>query len=290
MTQNIKNNEETNTNKKRNIIMIILFLLLLAGVSAIGYFSINATETPVIEEITAEEAEVVEEEVEETPASEGTTTVAPTKKAVVKAAPSQATTTTTTQAAPAAPSTTTQVEETKTEDIPVLTVMTTVKNPTIVVGEKEVNASLFGVKASLGDKDITSTCSISLDKTKVNMSVSGSYDVTISVNCGQNGNASRMATVTIYVPKKDEAPKAESKTDTSSASTTPVVETTRDTKEMTKVTIQYADGTRVTFVKNEVENVYATQVNRVIFEEEIPSNYIIDGNTLTINGKVFTAR
>ena len=128
------------------------------------------------------------------------------------------------------------------------------------LNEKEINTNLFGVKVMYDVNNIASTCSITLDKSSVNTSKNGTYDVTISADCGEKGKASRIASVTIYVPKTDEAPKAASKNDTTISTETPEVKTTRDAVEMTKVTVIMNDGSEVTFVKDEVENVYAAHI------------------------------
>jgi len=268
--------------KTKKIIMGVIILMLIALSGVVGRLSANSQTTDEITQIQPVEEEVVEETAVEEEA---------VVEEVVKA-PKKATTRNNINV--------TSVNTVKgnnneaTEEVVVrevkLTVETTTKNPTVVVGEKEVNASLFGVKVMYDGNNIASTCSITLDKSGVNTSKNGTYDVTISANCGEKGNASRVASVTIYVPKTDEAPKAASKTDTSTATETPEVKTTRDAVEMTKVTVLMNDGSQVTFVKNEVENIYASQKERVLSEDSLPSNYVINGNTLTVNGKTFTAR
>jgi hypothetical protein len=267
--------------KLKKVIMggIILMLIALSGV--VGRLSANSQTVDEIQQIqeikeTVEEPteEVVEEVVEDKKPTKKASTrnnISVTSVNTVKGNNNEAT------------------EEVVVREVK-LTVETTTKNPTVVVGEKEVNASLFGIKVMYDGTNIASTCSITLNKSGVNMTKNGTYDVTISADCGEKGRASRIASVTIYVPKADEAPKAASKNDTSIATETPEVKTTRDAIEMTKVTVIMNDGSEVTFVKDEVENIYAVQKERVLSESSLPSNYVISGNTLTVNGKTFTAR
>lgn len=151
-------------------------------------------------------------------------------------------------------------------------------------------------------KDITNTCAISYDSSKVEKTTSGVYTVGIYADCGSNGNAARSATIVIYIPKVDERPVAENKQDTTPAAVAPETEVktdvngneTRETRpaagqEMTKIILVKADGTQVTFVKTEVENVYATQITKVMQENALASNVKINGNTLTIAGRTFVA-
>lgn len=173
---------------------------------------------------------------------------------------------------------------------------TSVKNPT-VVGEAGINASIFGAYVLYEGENITSSCTINPELPTI--TGSGEYTVVLKADCGSYGKASRYANVNVYVPAEGEQPKASSNTDTSISTTTPKTEVvedkngnqTRDTRatvEMTKVIINYADGSQKTFVKNSVENIYANQTTRVLFESEVPANYQISGNTLTVNGKSFT--
>lgn len=191
-----------------------------------------------------------------------------------------------------------KIEETSiTEETSVkLVVLTTKKLPTIV-GNAVIDANTFGVNVSYENSDITSSCNITVSN--VDRTV-GEHTVKISANCGTYGFAERDAIVNIYVPSVDEAPKASSNTDTSISTPAPKTEVvvdkngeqTRNTRavvEMTKVTIVYANGSQTTFTKSVVENVYATQTTRVVYESELPSNYIVNGTTLTVNGNTFIA-
>lgn len=269
--------QNSKKNIKKKLILVALFALILSGSFYLGKLSATGATVDEVEQIempTVEETpeEKVEEKVE--------------AKKSIKAARNNINVT---EVKNSSDTNVRAVKEEATEEVK-LSVETLVKNPTIVVGEKELNTSLYGVSVKKNGNDITSTCDITLDNSKVNMTVSGEYSVTIKANCGENGSASRVASVTIYVPKVNEAPKAADKNDTSIAVEAPKVETTRDAVEMTKVTVLMNDGSTVTFVKDEVENIYAAQKERVLSESSLPSNYVISGNTLTVNGKTFTAR
>ena len=172
---------------------------------------------------------------------------------------------------------------------------TSVKNPTVV--GLDVNASIFGAYVLYEGNDITSSCTITSENPTI--AGSGEYTVVLKADCGSYGKASRYANINVYVPTEGENPKASSNTDTSISTTTPKTEVvvdknenqTRNTRaavEMTKVIINYADGSQKTFIKDSVENIYANQTTRVLYESEVPGNYQISGNTLTINGKSFT--
>ena len=172
---------------------------------------------------------------------------------------------------------------------------TSIKNPTIV--GLDVNVSVFGAYVLYEGNDITSSCTITSEVPAI--TGSGEYTVVLKADCGSYGKAKRNASINVYVPAEGEQPKASSNTDTSISSTTPKTEVvvdknenqtryTRAAVEMTKVIINYADGSQKTFVKNSVENIYANQTTRVLYESEVPANYQISGNTLTVNGKSFT--
>lgn len=275
--------------KKTAVPVIALLLGLLIALlsnnnaSATSFEEIEVVEdTPIVEEI-EEVEEVVEEVVEEQVQQ-------PVQKPQTYSAPVVQT----------APVVETPVVEEKEEVVVVTTIETSKKLPTIV--GRTVESSDFGtITVKRGTEDITSTCTISINDTKVNYLVSGKGDVVINATC-TGTSASLTAEINVYVPAKEEAPKASSNTDTSIAETAPKTEVvtdkngeqTRDTRtavEMTKVTIvSSVDGSQTTYVKDVIENTYATQTNRVIYDFELPSNYKVEGNTLTVNGKTFTAK
>lgn len=262
---------------------LMIALLSNNNASATSFENVEVVEdTPIVEEVEeVEEAveEVVEEQVQQPVQRPQITYSAP----VVETTPVVET----------------PVVEEK-EEVVVTTIETSKKLPTIV--GRTVESSDFGtITVKRGTEDITSTCTISINDTKVNYLVSGKGDVVINATC-TGTSASLTAEINVYVPAKEEAPKASSNTDTSIAKTAPKTEVvtdkngeqTRDTRaavEMTKVTIvSSVDGSQTTYVKDVVENTYATQTNRVIYDFELPSNYKVEGNTLTVNGKTFTAK
>lgn len=278
--------------KKQIIAKICLYTGILSLTIGLGMLFTERPSAAEIAVIEASDTPVVEEMTEENSANNDTIVVS-TKKTTTKkpvATPSATPTPTATPTPKAV-----EAEEPREVKIELLV---SKSNITKISGEA-INLSDFGPSVILEGTDVTNTCSISIDTSKVG-SETGKYDVVLTASCEGGRTAKRYAIVNIYKPTLAETPKAENKQDTSSAipaPETPIVtdkngnETreTRAAQEMTKVTIVFNDGSVKTFVKTEVENIYATQIERKMVEAEMPSNYKIEGNTLTIKGNTFVA-
>lgn len=167
-------------------------------------------------------------------------------------------------------------------------------NPTV----NEYNDSVFGtIKVTSGNKDVTAACTIKINSDKVNTTKSGTYSVIIAAECGNYGVINYIGNVTLHIPEKDEAPKASSKEDTSSSSAMVEPEVDKKTgaekaptyQELTVIVLICKDGTQRTYNKAEVEDVYASQLTKVMVESELASNVKVsaDYKTITIGDRIF---